>query len=145
MDLDSGVEIRSQPSTNPLLLDNVCNIILISLRILFLKCLSNNWLPSTDCCYILGWLTTTRNKRVSSCAFITSWAVSRTITVMCLNIFFQFRYQTLNKKLNLIFFVNKSFFLNTNFCFYTSFYEFSLKMNLILNGDKLSAVRLVIN
>jgi hypothetical protein len=52
MDLDSGVEIRSQPSTNPVLLDNVCNIILISFRKLLLKCLSNDWLPSTDCCYI---------------------------------------------------------------------------------------------
>jgi hypothetical protein len=40
MDLDSGVEILSQPSTNPVLLDNECNIILISLGKLFLKCLS---------------------------------------------------------------------------------------------------------
>ncbi len=61
----SGVGIHSQPSTNPMLLDNVCNITLISLRKLYLKCLSNDWLPSTDCCYILGWLTTTRNKRDS--------------------------------------------------------------------------------
>jgi hypothetical protein len=27
MDLDSGVEIRSQPNTKPVLLDNVCDII----------------------------------------------------------------------------------------------------------------------
>ncbi len=53
---------QHQPSTNPMLLDNVCNITLISLRKLYFKCLSNDWLPSTDCCYILGWLTTTRNK-----------------------------------------------------------------------------------
>jgi hypothetical protein len=35
MDLDSEVEIRSQPNTNPVLVDNVCNIILISFRKLF--------------------------------------------------------------------------------------------------------------
>jgi hypothetical protein len=35
MDLDSEVEIRSLPNTNPVLLDNVCNIILISFRKLF--------------------------------------------------------------------------------------------------------------
>jgi hypothetical protein len=35
MDLDSEVEIRSQPNTNPVLLDNVCNIILTSYRKLF--------------------------------------------------------------------------------------------------------------
>jgi hypothetical protein len=35
MDLDSEVEIRSQPNTNPELLDNVCNIIFILLRKLF--------------------------------------------------------------------------------------------------------------
>jgi hypothetical protein len=38
MDLDSEVEIRSQPNTNPVLLDTVCNIIFISFRKLFLKC-----------------------------------------------------------------------------------------------------------
>jgi hypothetical protein len=32
MDLDSEVEIRSQPNTSPVLLDNVCNIIFISFR-----------------------------------------------------------------------------------------------------------------
>jgi hypothetical protein len=32
MDLDSGVKIRSQPKTNPVLLDNVCNIIFISFK-----------------------------------------------------------------------------------------------------------------
>jgi hypothetical protein len=31
MDLDSGVEIRSQPNTKPVLLDNVCDIIFIVL------------------------------------------------------------------------------------------------------------------
>jgi hypothetical protein len=51
-DLDSEVEIRSQPNTNPVLVDNVCNIIFISFRKLFLKCLSNDWLSSTDCRYI---------------------------------------------------------------------------------------------
>jgi hypothetical protein len=35
MDLDSEVEIHSQPNTNPVLLDNVCSIILISFRKLF--------------------------------------------------------------------------------------------------------------
>jgi hypothetical protein len=35
MDLDSEVEIRSQPNTNPVLLDNVCNIIFISFGKLF--------------------------------------------------------------------------------------------------------------
>jgi hypothetical protein len=52
MDLGSEVKIRSHPNTNPLLLDNVCNIIFISFRKLFLKCLSNDWVPSTDCCFI---------------------------------------------------------------------------------------------
>ncbi len=60
----SGVEIRSQPSTNPVLLDNVCNITLISFRKLYLKCLPNDWSPSIDYCCILGWFTTTRNKQV---------------------------------------------------------------------------------
>jgi hypothetical protein len=35
MDLDSEVEIHSQPNTNPVLLDNVCNIIFISFKKLF--------------------------------------------------------------------------------------------------------------
>jgi hypothetical protein len=52
MDLDSGVEIRSQPNTDPVILDNVHDIIFISSRKLFLECLSNDCLPSTDCCYI---------------------------------------------------------------------------------------------
>jgi hypothetical protein len=30
MDLDSEVESRSQPSANPMLLDNVCKITLVS-------------------------------------------------------------------------------------------------------------------
>ena len=52
MDLDSGVEIRSQPNTDPVILDNVCDIIFIPSRKLFLEGLSNDCLPSTDCCYI---------------------------------------------------------------------------------------------
>ncbi len=52
MDLDSGVEIRSQPNTDPVILDNVCDIIFIPSRKLFLECLSNDCLPSTDFCYI---------------------------------------------------------------------------------------------
>jgi hypothetical protein len=54
MDLESGVEIRSQPNTDPVIVDNVCGIIFIPSRKLFLECLSNHCLPSTDCCYILG-------------------------------------------------------------------------------------------
>jgi hypothetical protein len=54
MDLDSGVEIRSQPNKNPVLLDNVRDIIFISFRKLFLKCLSYDWLPSTDCVIFVG-------------------------------------------------------------------------------------------
>ncbi len=38
MDLDSEVESRSQPSINPMLLDNVCNITLSHFRKLYLKC-----------------------------------------------------------------------------------------------------------
>jgi hypothetical protein len=53
MDLDSGVEIRSQPNTDPVNMDNVCDIIFIPSRKLFLECLSNDWLPSTDCYYII--------------------------------------------------------------------------------------------
>jgi hypothetical protein len=52
MDLDSGGEIRSQPNTKPVLLDNVCDIIFIPSRKLFLEGLSDDCLPSTDCCYI---------------------------------------------------------------------------------------------
>ncbi len=52
MVMDSGVEIRSQPITDPVLLDNVCDIILIPSRKLFLEGLSNDCLPSTNCCYI---------------------------------------------------------------------------------------------
>jgi hypothetical protein len=52
IDLDSGVEIRSQPSIKPVLLDNVCDIIFIPSRKLFLGGLSNDCLPSTDCCFI---------------------------------------------------------------------------------------------
>jgi hypothetical protein len=51
MDLDSGVEIRSQPNTKPVLLDNVCDIIFIPSRKLFLEGLSNDCWPSTGCCY----------------------------------------------------------------------------------------------
>ncbi len=32
MDLDSGVEIRSQPNTDPVILDNVRDIIFIKIR-----------------------------------------------------------------------------------------------------------------
>jgi hypothetical protein len=53
MDLGSGVEIRSQPNTNPVLLDNGCDIIYTPSRKLFLEGLSNDCLPSTDCCYII--------------------------------------------------------------------------------------------
>ncbi len=42
MDLDSGVEIRSQPNTDPLIVDNVRDIIFIPSRKLFLECLSND-------------------------------------------------------------------------------------------------------
>jgi hypothetical protein len=52
MDLDSGVEIRSQPNTDPVIPDNVRDIIFIPFRKLSLECLSNGCLPSTDCCYI---------------------------------------------------------------------------------------------
>jgi hypothetical protein len=52
MDLDSGVEIRSQPNTDPVIMDNVRDIIFIPSRKLFLECLSNDCFPSTDCCYI---------------------------------------------------------------------------------------------
>ncbi len=54
MDLDSGVEIRSQPNTDPVIPDNVRDVIFIPSRKLSLECLSNDCLPSTDCCYILG-------------------------------------------------------------------------------------------
>jgi hypothetical protein len=65
MDLDSEVESRSQPSINPMLLDNVRYITLVSFLEAVLKLLSNDWLPSSNYCCILGLLTTTRNKRVS--------------------------------------------------------------------------------
>jgi hypothetical protein len=52
MDLDSGMEIRSQPNTDPVIVDNVRDIICILSRKLFLECLSNGRLLSTDCCYI---------------------------------------------------------------------------------------------
>jgi hypothetical protein len=52
MDLDSGVEICSQPNTDPVIPDNVRDIILIPSRKLFLECLPNDCLPSTDCRYI---------------------------------------------------------------------------------------------
>jgi hypothetical protein len=42
MDLDSEVESRSQPSINPMLLDNVCNITLISIKEAVLEVLSND-------------------------------------------------------------------------------------------------------
>jgi hypothetical protein len=42
MDLDSGVEIRSQPNTDPVIHDNVHDIIFIRSRKLFLECLSND-------------------------------------------------------------------------------------------------------
>jgi hypothetical protein len=35
MDLNSGVEIRSQPNTDPVIVDNVCDIIFIPSRKLF--------------------------------------------------------------------------------------------------------------
>jgi hypothetical protein len=35
MDLDSGVEFRSQPNTDPMIHDNVCDIIFIPSRKLF--------------------------------------------------------------------------------------------------------------
>jgi hypothetical protein len=54
MDLDSGVEIRSQPNKDPVIPNNVSDIIFIPSRKLSLECLSNDCLPSTDCCYILG-------------------------------------------------------------------------------------------
>ncbi len=47
MDLNSGVEIRSQPNTDSVILDNVRDIIFIPSRKLFLECLSN------DCCLVL--------------------------------------------------------------------------------------------
>jgi hypothetical protein len=52
MDLDSGVEICSQPNTDPVIPDNVHDVIFITFRELSLECLSNDCLPSTDCCYI---------------------------------------------------------------------------------------------
>jgi hypothetical protein len=52
MDLDCGVEIRGQANTDPVNPDNVCDIIFIPSRKLFVECLSNDCLPSTDCCYI---------------------------------------------------------------------------------------------
>jgi hypothetical protein len=45
MDLDSGVEIRSQPITDPVIPDNVRDIIFIPSRKLFMECLSNDCLP----------------------------------------------------------------------------------------------------
>jgi hypothetical protein len=54
MDLASGVEIRSQPNTDPVILDNVCDIIFIPSRKLVLECISNDCFPSTDCCYIFS-------------------------------------------------------------------------------------------
>jgi hypothetical protein len=35
MDLDSGVEIRSQPNTDPVIVDNACDIIFMPSRKLF--------------------------------------------------------------------------------------------------------------
>jgi hypothetical protein len=52
MDLDSGVEIPSQPNTDPVIVDNVCDVIFIPSIKLFLECLSNDRLPTSDCCYI---------------------------------------------------------------------------------------------
>jgi hypothetical protein len=40
MNLDSGVEIFSQPNTDPVILDNVCDIIFVPSGKLFLECLS---------------------------------------------------------------------------------------------------------
>jgi hypothetical protein len=39
MDLVSGVEIRSQPNTDPVIVDNVRDIIFIPSRKLFLECI----------------------------------------------------------------------------------------------------------
>jgi hypothetical protein len=47
-----GVKICSQPNTDPVIADNVPDIIFIPSRKLFLERLSNDCLPSTDCCYI---------------------------------------------------------------------------------------------
>jgi hypothetical protein len=63
MDLDSGVEIRSQPNTDPVIPDNVRNIIFIPSRKLFLECLSNDCLPRLIA--VIYYITTRRNKRIS--------------------------------------------------------------------------------
>jgi hypothetical protein len=65
MDLDSGVEIRSQPYTDPVIPDNVRDIIFILSRKLSLECLSNDCLPSTDCCYIFRLINHEKSKQIS--------------------------------------------------------------------------------
>ncbi len=79
MDLDSGVEICSQP--------NLCFwIMYVILSLFHLESCFWRVYQMIVCLVLiavtfLGWLTTTRNKQVSSCAFITlSWAVSWTGT-----------------------------------------------------------------
>ncbi len=81
MDLDSGVDTCKQPNPEPVVPDNVCWYCLyFHLEYSFLKCLSNDYLHSTDCCYIFR-LTTTRNKWIPLCAFITFSCVAlRTVT-----------------------------------------------------------------
>jgi hypothetical protein len=46
MGLDSGAEIRSQPNTDPVIPDNVLDIIFVPSRKLFSECLSNDCLPN---------------------------------------------------------------------------------------------------
>jgi hypothetical protein len=65
MYLDGGVEIRSQPYTDPVIPDNVRDIIFILSRKLSLECLSNDCLPSTDCCYIFRLINHEKGKRIS--------------------------------------------------------------------------------
>ncbi len=74
MDLNSGVEIRSQPNTDPVIVDNVCDIIFIPSRKLFWSVYQKIVCLVLIAVIFLGWLTTTRNKRVLPCAYITfSW------------------------------------------------------------------------
>ncbi len=72
MDLDSGVDTCKQPNPEPVGSENVCWYCLyFHLEYYLLECLLNDYLHCTDCCYILGWLTTTWNKQNSPRAFIT--------------------------------------------------------------------------
>ncbi len=80
MDLDSGVEIRSQPNTDPVIPDNVRDIIFIPSRKVSLECLSNDCLPSTDCCYTFRLINHKKEYTDFLCEFIIfSWAVSQTV------------------------------------------------------------------